>query len=60
MAAEREIEAAIYEIVTRHALSTGEEIRVVTAAISSRLGTVAKYMIREERHGDTGTPGGLA
>jgi len=42
-------------------LTEGEEIRVLTNFLSGRLGTIAKFMIRAERHpDDPDQPGGLA
>ena len=40
-------------------LTDGEELRVVGGLLGGHLTTMAKYQIREERHGDEDTPGGL-
>ena len=40
-------------------LTAGEELRVVGGVLGGHLTTMAKYQIREERHGDGETPGGL-
>jgi hypothetical protein len=39
-------------------LTEAESLRVVNSVMSSHIGSVAKYAIREERHGNTETPGG--
>ncbi len=41
-------------------LTEGEYLRVVTETLSESVLTVAKYKIREERHGDLNKPGGQA
>lgn len=54
---ERVVQEAHAKVSTIMAdLTPGEQLRV----LSGELGMVAKYMIRVERHGDTGTPGGIA
>lgn len=40
-------------------LTSAEVVRVVTSATSTFLLSFTKYLIREERHGDTDKPGGL-
>lgn len=59
--AELALREAVHTWCNEHGddLTTGEELRVVQKVLSVHLSTMAKYMIREERHGDTGTPGGL-
>lgn len=41
-------------------LTTAETLRVVCSILSSEIGGIAKYSIREERHGDVDKPGGRA
>lgn len=57
--AEREIENTISNILEKHDLTVAEELRVLAAVLGNRIGMTAKFMIREERHGDTDKPGGL-
>lgn len=57
--AENELRSAILDIVQKHKLTEGEALRVVNEACSSWIAGVAKYAIREERHGDATKPGGL-
>jgi hypothetical protein len=56
--AEVALSSAILDITQKHALTEAEALRVVNAACSSWIGNSAKYAIREERHGNTDTPGG--
>lgn len=57
--AERDIELAIATALLSHALTEAEGLRVVNAVASRHIGGVAKYAIRQERHGDADKPGGL-
>lgn len=41
-------------------LTYGEQLRVLTEVYGNFLARMAKYMIREERHGDPNKCGGLA
>ena len=41
-------------------LTYGEQLRVLTEVYGNWIASIAKYMIREERHGDTTKCGGLA
>ncbi len=41
-------------------LTYGEQLRVLAEVYGNWIAGIAKYMIREERHGDTNRPGGLA
>lgn len=41
-------------------LTTAETVQVVTRALSDELVSIAKYAIREERHGDASEPGDWA
>lgn len=43
----------------KHGLTEAEKLRVVNAIASDWIAGVAKYAIRDERHGNTSTPGGL-
>lgn len=40
-------------------LTNAEELKIVNEVSSDWIGSILKYQIREERHGDTDTPGGL-
>lgn len=55
-----ELMKATADLVKKYELTEAEQIRVVVAACQNWLGSIAKYAIREERHGNTDTPGGLA
>ncbi len=57
--AENELRTALADIVKKYDLTDGEALAIVNAALSGWVGGVAKYAIREERHGNTDTPGGL-
>ena len=57
--AENELRESLLEIVQKHELTEAEALRVVNAALSGWVGSVAKYAIREERHGDPSKPGGV-
>lgn len=57
--AELELRVALADIVEKHALTEGEALSIVNAALSGWVGTVAKFAIRHERHGDPNKPGGL-
>lgn len=41
-------------------LTAAELLAIVVEQTQSTLGTILKYQIREERHGNTDTPGGWA
>lgn len=43
----------------KYELTTGEMLRVLTEFNSDQVGSIAKYAIREERHGRTDKPGGI-
>lgn len=58
--ARRRIELAVAEVFQQAKLTTAEQIRVITAVMAGELQGIAKYAIRQERHGDSDTPGGLA
>lgn len=55
--AEVQLRTAVLKIL--EGLTEAEGLRVVNAVLSSHVGSVAKYAIREERHGDLDKPGGL-
>lgn len=40
-----------------HALTTAETVAVLTEVFGDHLGGIAKYAIREERHGNQDKPG---
>jgi hypothetical protein len=56
--AENDLRTAVAEAVRD--LTTGEELRVLAAVFGDRVGGIAKYAIRDERHGKSDKPGGLA
>lgn len=41
-----------------HDLTDAEHLSVVAGVFGDSIGNIAKYQIRQERHGDTDTPGG--
>lgn len=57
--AEFELRDAVSAVVEKHDLTEAESLRVVNTALSEWIASVAKYAIREERHGTTDKPGGL-
>lgn len=40
-------------------LTNAEELKIVNEVSSDWIGSILKYQIRDERHGNTDTPGGL-
>lgn len=58
--AENELANTLATTVAKHRLTEPEALRAVNAACSSWIASVAKYAIREERHGDATKEGGLA
>lgn len=58
--AEAALRVAITETLARFDLTFGEAVQVLTAAFSTALSNVARYAIREERHGNQRKPGGFA
>lgn len=60
-AAERDLAAAIDAILTKHGLTTGEALRVVSGACQGWIAGLARRAIRAERHpGDPEKPGSTA
>lgn len=57
--AEQALQNAYTKIRAEYELTTGEQVRVLTTALSCLLGNVAKYAIRHERHGSGDKPGDL-
>jgi hypothetical protein len=57
--ARHDITKAILDAVEKYGLTTAEQLRIVNAVSFEWIGGIAKYAIREERHGNTETPGGL-
>ncbi len=51
--------SALVDIVKKYDLTEAEALRLVVSEFSAWIGLVAKYAIREERHGNTDTPGCL-
>jgi hydrogenase maturation factor len=50
---------ALIDTLTKEALTAGETIRVLMAVFGGHLDSIAKFAIRQERHGDEDKPGGL-
>ena len=50
-----EASVEIADVITKHKLTEGEIISIFAVYLSS----IAKYMIRGERHNDESKPGGL-
>jgi hypothetical protein len=57
LAAEIRLRAAVTNEL--HGLTTAERLRVLAAVLGDTVGSIAKYAIREERHGDQDKPGGV-
>jgi hypothetical protein len=56
--AERDLDEAFDEVCKKHGLTYGEKLRIACGVFARYVGDVAKYMIRDERHGDAARPGG--
>lgn len=56
--AELKIQEVFLEVT--EGLTTGEVLRVCASVFGSQVGTIAKYAIRRERHGNSDRPGGWA
>ncbi|KKN07250.1 hypothetical protein LCGC14_1068900 [marine sediment metagenome] len=56
--AEIELQKAALEISKE--LTTAEYLRVLANVFGGAINSIAKYEIRQERHGNTETPGGWA
>jgi hypothetical protein len=54
-----DLSQAILDWAGEHKLTDGEYVSVLNGVLSDQIGSWAKYKIREERHGNTDTPGGL-
>lgn len=57
--AEMDLHGAVLDVLKRYDLTTAESIRVLTEAFSAQLHSIAKFCIRQERHGDADKPGGF-
>ena len=55
-----ELATAINNIRVKYDLTSAEHLQMVNTELSSVVGFMAKFAIREERHGNTDTPGGWA
>lgn len=55
--AERDLQLAIVEALTRHKLTSAETVAVITRVFAEEIGGLTKYCIRKERHGDEDKPG---
>jgi hypothetical protein len=58
--ARSELQQILLDWAKRYDLTTGEELSIIGSTLVSTVGNVGKYMIREERHGNMDTPGGLS
>ncbi len=58
-AAENDLRKAISDARAKYDLTAFEELRIATQVFADVAGSIAKYGIREERHGDPNKPGGL-
>ena len=56
---EKDLRELLHDIQFKRDLTDGEYFRVLCVAFAE-VGVWAKYKIREERHGDSNKPGGLA
>lgn len=56
-AAASELRSNVFELGKE--LTTGEYLRILADVFGGEIASIAKYAIREERHGDQGIPGGL-
>jgi hypothetical protein len=57
--AESELRRAVMEVDEKYNLTQFEYIQLLHVILGEAILTVCKYGIRQERHGDTETPGGL-
>lgn len=57
--AENELRELLCTVTDKHGLTEAEKLRVINAIASDWIAGVAKYAIRDERHGVTDKPGGL-
>ena len=58
--AQNELVIAIVNELEKHDLTDGEYIRVISDVFHTLLSDWAKYQIREERHGNRDSLGGIA
>lgn len=55
------LRTAVNEILwKKYGLTTAESLRVLADVLGGEIAGIAKLCIREERHGNLDTPGGLA
>lgn len=57
--ARRDVSVAIDKAVDEHDLTDGEYLQVLARVFGDSLGTFARLMVRDERHGDLDKPGDL-
>lgn len=57
--AEQDLRKALQEVDEKYNLTQFEYIQLLQNVLGGAILTVCKYGIRQERHGDTETPGGL-
>jgi hypothetical protein len=57
--AEQQLRTAIIGL-NKIGLTTGEFLQVITNVMSGEISSIAKYAIRNERHGNLDKPGGWA
>ena len=55
-----QLKKQLMDAIEEHNLTEGEQLRICVEVYSEWVGGMAKYMIRDERHGDPNKCGGLA
>jgi hypothetical protein len=57
--AAQKLRSHLLTVVQESDLTEGEQLRVISEVYSDWVASMAKYMIRHERHGNENKPGGL-
>lgn len=57
--ARTDLDEAVAGALEKHELTEAEELRVLNEVFHRYIGSIAKYAIRRERHGNEDKPGGL-
>ena len=57
--AECDLARALTDVWEKYDLTSAEMLRVAASVLGGHVSSHAKYEIREERHGNIDTPGGL-
>jgi hypothetical protein len=58
--AEHDLRKALLDLDGKYDLTQFEYIQLLQGVLGGEIQTICKYGIRQERHGNTDTPGGLA